>query len=164
MKQPLTTRRGRFRLLWKRYLLQCLLTCGALFAVLLILDLQHMVVIASIGATSFVVFAMPTHPTAQPRNVICGQMIGLASGSLLALVPHHSHIGNLLIYTGAVGTAYLLMVLTKTEHPPAAGTALGIAITGFYPSVLLTLFACVMMLSLLHWALRDHLTDFLRDG
>ena len=109
-----------------------------------------MVVIASLGATSFVVFAMPTHPTAQPRNVIWGQMIGLASGSAWSLVPYHSHMGSLLIYTGAVGTAYLLMVLTKTEHPPAAGTAMGIAITGFYPIVMLTLFACVVLLSVLH--------------
>ena len=39
--------------------------------------IEHAVVIASIGATAFIVFTMPRNITAKPRRVIGGHLAGL---------------------------------------------------------------------------------------
>jgi len=86
----------------------------------------ELVIVAAAGATTFTVFALPHHGTAQPRNVIGGHVIGIAVGfacSFLPLIPS----GSL-----AVGLSTLLMVPMDAEHPPAAGTALGLVV---FPSL-----------------------------
>jgi CBS domain-containing membrane protein len=66
--------RTEFPRLWKRYLYQNFLATVIFFAVLPTLTLQHAVVIASIGATAFIVFTMPRNITAKPRGVIGGHI------------------------------------------------------------------------------------------
>ncbi|RLG73997.1 MAG: HPP family protein, partial [Thermoprotei archaeon] len=58
-----------FRILWKNYVLQSLLATISIFIVLLFLSLQHAVVIASIGATTFIIFTMPNSIAAKSKNV-----------------------------------------------------------------------------------------------
>ena len=64
-----------FRQHWKNYVMQSLLATMSVFIVLYFLSLQHAVIIASIGATAFIVFAMPDSVTAQARNVIGGNWL-----------------------------------------------------------------------------------------
>jgi CBS-domain-containing membrane protein len=59
--------------------MQSLLATMSFFIVLYFLSLQHAVIIASIGATAFIVFAIPDNITAQARNVVGGQLVGLFS-------------------------------------------------------------------------------------
>ncbi len=73
-----TTIQNKFKKLWKYYLLQSLLATAALFILVLILR-DKMVVISAMGATAFIVFAMPTTVSAQTKNVIGGHLVGLAS-------------------------------------------------------------------------------------
>jgi CBS-domain-containing membrane protein len=70
--------------LWKNYFYQSFLATVVVFIVLLLLNMEHAVVIASIGATAFIVFTMPRNITTAPRRVIGGHLIGLFSGSLCA--------------------------------------------------------------------------------
>ena len=53
------------------------------------------------------------------------------------------------------------MVLTNTEHPPAAGTALGLDVEGWTPSAVLFVLLGVVMLSVVHMLLRLRLTNLL---
>jgi len=76
-----------FRILWKNYFYQSFLATAVVLIVLLLLSAEHAVVIASIGATAFIVFTMPRNVTAKPRRVIGGHLIGLFSGSLCSLIP-----------------------------------------------------------------------------
>jgi len=69
--------RREFKRLWKNYLYQSFLATIVVFIVLLLLNMEHAVVIASIGATAFIVFTMPRNITAAPRRVIGGHLIGL---------------------------------------------------------------------------------------
>lgn len=69
----------KFRRYWKHYVFQCLLATFVVFIVLLALSLKNAVIISSIGATAFIIFAMPKMMTANPRNVIGGQATGLIS-------------------------------------------------------------------------------------
>ena len=148
-----------FRLYWKHYVFQSLFATVAVFVVLYFLTLQNAVIIASLGATAFIVFAMPGYLTAQPRNVIGGHLAGLFWGALFSLVPHASLLGSLLCYSAAVGLSIFTMVVTDTEHPPASGTALGVAITGMHPDVLVAVVLSIILLSLIHHFFKPYLRD-----
>ena len=68
--------------LWVRAVLQCLLATASLAAVLLLLNRDYTVVVASLGATAFIIFATPRGIAAKVHNVLGGHMIGLASGAV----------------------------------------------------------------------------------
>ena len=148
-----------FRLYWKHYVLQSLFATVAVFVVLYFLSLQNAVIIASLGASTFIVFAMPDSITAKPRNVIGGHLVGLFWGFVFSLIPHAAMIGCLVCYSLAVGLSIFTMVVTDTEHPPAAGTALGVAITGMSPHVLIAVVLGIVLLSLIHRFFKPYLRD-----
>lgn len=147
----------QFRKLWRNYLLQSLLATVSLFGVLLVVDSEHSLVIASIAGTAFIVFAMPKTPSAAPRRVIGGQVIGLLCGAAWSAMPHDTWLTANAIFALAAGSSFLLMVITNTEHPPASATALGIVETGCTVEITVALLVCVLTLSLLHILLKSHL-------
>jgi hypothetical protein len=51
------------------------------------------------------------------------------------------------------------MAITNTEHPPAAGTALGIAAHEWSWQVVIFVFLSVVILSVVWWLLRSRLRD-----
>lgn len=79
--------------------------------------------VAAIGSTAFTVFAIPNHRTARPKNILGGHLICTIGGFGCSHIPSYFISGGV-----AVGLGTLLMVTTDTEHPPAAGTALGLAV------------------------------------
>ena len=151
--------RREFPRLWKNYLYQSFLATIIVFVVLVLLTVENAVVIASIGATAFIVFTMPRNITAKPRRVIGGHLIGLFSGSLCALIPHSSPLTYIIILSLAVGISICLMVALDVEHPPASGTALGVAITGFSPDVMIAVITSSLVLSLAHHFSKRFLKD-----
>ena len=159
MKTALSNIAEELRLYWKNYVLQSLAASASIFIVFLILTTEDAVIIASIGATAFIIFAMPESITAKPRNVIGGHITGIIVGALTALIPHQQTLTAVAVYSIAVGISMFIMVVIDTEHPPAAGTALGIAISGFSLSVTATLVLSALALSLIHHFFRRHLRD-----
>ena len=145
----------KFKKLWIYYILQSLLAAVALFALVLILGREKMVVISSIGATSFIVFAMPTSVSAKTRNVLGGHLVGLASGAIFfyTALPYYIE------YPAAVGVAIFLMVALDVEHPPAAGTALAVVIREVSPPVFVAIMTSALILSQCRYYLRHHLKD-----
>jgi CBS-domain-containing membrane protein len=150
-----------FRLFWKNYIFQSLLAALTTSIILLLLSMEHAVIIASIGASAFIVFAMPTNITARPRNVIGGHLIGLLCGSVCALIPQPSSLHSAIVYSLAVGLSFFLMVIANAEHPPASGTALGVAITGFSLDAMAAVITSTVILSLAHHFLRPFLRDLI---
>lgn len=159
MKKSLIKMDREFRLYWKHYVFQSLLATASVFMVLYFLSWQHAVIIASIGATTFIVFAMPDNITAQSRNVIGGHVVGLFCGFLFSLIPHSALMLSILIYSLAVGTSIFVMVVTDTEHPPASGTALGVVMTGISLQVLIVVVASIVILSVIHRLFKPYLKD-----
>lgn len=149
----------KFRLSWKNYIFQSFLATLTVFLVLLFLNIEHAVVIAAIGATTFIVFAMPNDITANPRNIIGGHLISFSIGSLCALIPQPSLWCSLMAYSLAVGFSIFIMVVIDTEHPPAAATALGLAITGFSLEAAIAVVTSAALLSLAHHFLKPLLRD-----
>jgi CBS-domain-containing membrane protein len=144
-----------FRQHWKNYVMQSILATIAVFIVLYFLNLRHAVIIASIGATAFIIFAMPESITAQPRNVIGGQLVGLFFGFIFSLFPQY----HIIMYALAVGASIFTMVVIDTEHPPAAGTALGVAITGITWEVFVAVTASIILLSIIHVLAKPYIRD-----
>lgn len=72
-------------------------------------------VLGSFGATCVLVFGFPDVPFSQPRNVIVGHFLSSLSG-LVFLALFGSHWWCVAL---AVGIAIILMMVTRTVHPPA---------------------------------------------
>ncbi len=159
MKRSVRKMVEEYRLHWRHYVFQSLLATLAVFIVLCLLSLQNAVIVASLGATAFIVFTMPDAITAQARNVIGGHAVGLSCGVFFSLLPHPTLLLSLLIYSVAVGASIFVMVVTDTEHPPAAGTALGVAMTGASLNVFSAVILSSIVFSLIHRCLRPHLRD-----
>jgi CBS-domain-containing membrane protein len=147
------------RVPWRYYFVQSLFATLAVFVVFIFLSLQHAVIIASLGSTVFIVFAMPNSITANPRNVVGGHLVGLAAGSLCSLIPHSTFLPATVVYAFAVGLSIFLMVVTDTEHPPASGTALGVVTAGFSLNVTIAVISSAIVLSLIHVSLKSRLKD-----
>lgn len=149
-------------------LLQSGLATLVIFVIVLFLDiLIGPAVVAALGSTTFVVFAMPNSPPAQPRRLFGGNIIGILTGagaSLLAgclasrtaITPQAS---QLLFTAVAVGAAILAMVITDTAHPPAAGLALGFVIDAWNIYTVAFVLAAVTLLAVSKRLLRRHLRD-----
>lgn len=151
---------AKFKANLQSYIFQSVLAGITIFAVMLFLNIaKHAVIIAAIGSTAFIVFAIPNSPTAGFRNVVGGHAVGIFSGYLSTLLPHFSFIHVSAAYAIAVALSVFLMVGTDTEHPPAAGTALGIAIIGFSPAIGLFTLLSALILSIGHYILKPWLKD-----
>lgn len=149
----------KFRLNYLRYISQCIAATIFIFIVLVILDvLTQTVLIASLGATSFISFTMPHTESSKPRYLIGGYAFGILVGVAVSLsigglqVEHDAQMQRLIVVSGAAiatGLAMFLMVITDTEHPPAAAVALGFVLNSWdLRSIVVVLLgvACISML------------------
>lgn len=150
---------ARFRPHWVSYVFQSVLATIAVLAALLALRQQNLVVAASLAATAFTVFAMPSSVTSRARNVVGGHLVGLVFGCLFAIISAHTGWGRDGFYALAVGCSMFAMAITNTEHAPAAGTALGVVIAGFSLRVILGVVVGVAVLTVIHQVLRPFLRD-----
>ena len=159
MKRSLRKMVAELRMHWRSYLLQSLLATLVVYVMLAALRLENVVIVASLGSTAFIVFAMPKSLSAQARNVIGGQLVGVACGSLGALVLRPGSPYAIAVYALAVGLSILVMVVTDTEHPPASGTALGIVTAGISLQVTIAVITGAVILSLIHHVAKERLRD-----
>lgn len=146
---------SKFKTLWKYYLLQCFLATVVLFILVLVLGEDNLLVISALGATAFIVFAMPKAASAKTRNVIGGHLVGLASGAIFYLTT----LPYLVEYPLAAGLAFFLMVALDVEHPPAVGTALAVVINEVSFNVFITIMLSAVVLSQCRYYLRGYLKD-----
>jgi CBS domain-containing membrane protein len=111
----------------------------------------------TLGAVAFLVFFTPTTAPASPRNAVCGNAIGIACGYGALWVTGLEHAvpatdanlgwARILAVSLALATSSALMILLNVPHPPAAGTALFVALGVITnPAHLLVLEAAVGLL------------------
>ncbi len=145
----------KFRALWPYYLLQSSFAVITLFIIVLILGKDKAVVISAIGASAFIVFAMPKNVSAKPRNLVGGHFLGLLCGALFYTLALPFY----LEYPLAVGLAIFLMVVLDMEHPPAAGTAMAVVIREVSIDTLLTIIFSALLLALVHYLFSHRLKN-----
>lgn len=121
---------------FKRYGTQCGMAGVVVLLLLLILDaVTQTVLIASLGASAFIAFAVPRSLHSDPRHLIGGYLVGMLAGTLMASL--HSLLASgagwdqaLMILFGALAISLAMfgMVVSRCEHPPAASLALGLVL------------------------------------
>ncbi|AKG52901.1 membrane protein [Dehalogenimonas sp. WBC-2] len=150
------------------YIVQSLLALVALFIILFFIEsLTQAVIVAALGASTFIVFTMPHSVTAQPRRLIGGHLIGIIVGSLCYLALYNSNLISansplaitVFVYALAVAISMFLMAITSTEHPPAAATALGILIYNGDSSAVPAIIIFTIALAIVRRMLRRYLVD-----
>ena len=120
------------------------------------------VVIASIGSTAFIVFSMPNSITAQPRRIIGGHLVGFFVGSCFAVFPFmYVTFFTALWYSLSVGITLFIMVVMDFEHPPAAGTALGMTLAGYTSSSAIAIIISVFILAFISYVTKPFLRDLI---
>ena len=143
---------------FKRYALQCGLAGVVVLVLLLVLDaVTQTVLIAALGASAFIAFAVPRSLHSGPRHMIGGYAIGIIAGCLMATLesamnvqgPVAAHAVMVIFGAMAISLAMFTMVVTRTEHPPAAALALGLVLNEWDLLTLAVVMAGITALSLI---------------
>ncbi len=153
----------------KNYIVQSLLATAVIAVILYALQgLTRGAIVAALGASTFIVFAMPHTIVAQPRRLIGGHTIGLICGSLCYYIFMVGPLRQVSVDWGfmhsfacalSVGLSIFLMTITNTEHPPAAGTALGLVAQEWSYSVVIFVLVCAIGLAIARRLLRFYLRN-----
>jgi len=158
----------KFRSRKLRYVAQCLLAGLVVFVLLMILDaVKNSAVIASLGASAFIVFTMPHQRRARSRLLIGGYVMGVLSAHLGYLPLWRGWVNPesamvVAVFAGlAVGLAIFLMVVFDFEHPPAAGVALGLVLNRCDPWITLVVLAGILVLAVSRILLKRVMIDLL---
>lgn len=176
-KSPEEKAVGRHRLLdpdfWRyawNYVFQCFLATATVVGVLLVLDYtDQTAIIASIGASAFIVFTSPGSQPAAYRSLLGGYSVGVVSGVACTILGRAISPLSSICWAGtpvvmggvAVGLSTFLMVLTDTEHPPAAGIALALVLNRWNAVSLLVIGVAIGMLVLVRYTFKSHLRDLI---
>lgn len=88
---------------------------------------QFTLLVGSMGATAVLVYAAPTAPLSQPRNVIGGHVVSAVVGVAIRILIGDMACGGSCAWLSsalAVSLSICAMLVTGTLHPPGGATAL----------------------------------------
>ena len=152
-----------------RYILQCLLATLVILLVMLLLDtVTQTVLISAFGASTFICFSMPHVRSSGSRYIIGGYIVGTVIGGFA------SQIADSVVFTAipdeaivivfgalATGLAIFAMVLTNTEHPPAAALALGYVLNEWDLMTMIAILVGIVLISTAKEVTRKWMIDLL---
>ena len=161
----------QFRRSRKNYLVQVALATAALFAILLLVDsLSDAALAVGLGSSAIIIFLSPSYRSASLRGLVGGHTLGVLIGLACSLLlfstaledpAADSTVLRAAILAASLGLLMLLMSTTDTEHPPAAGTVLGIAVKPWDPITLSIIVGAVLLLALIKFLLHRYLHDLI---
>lgn len=153
----------------RRYLFQCGLAGAVIFFVLFAMETSrnNVAIAASLGSSAFIVFAAPRSYSARLRSLVGGNLVGLSTGALLEVLIellfsegcHGWSIERITAGAAAVAVSMFLMSITDSEHPPAAGLALGVVLSQWSWTNLLLIAVSVTFLGLVKRFFSHRLMD-----
>lgn len=125
------------RLVWAAFVFVNGFVAVGLLAVLALLT-RVPLVFPSVGPTAFLLYFMPTAPTASPRNALCGHAVGIACGYAAlwltglqdapSAVLEEIHWRRVLAAALSLAATGAFMILFRVVHPPAGATTLIVAL------------------------------------
>lgn len=98
----------------------CSILLVALFTHALIANTAYPIIVASMGASTVILFIIPNSPLAQPWPFVGGQLTSALVGMTCALNINDTAFAS----SVAVGASVGLMLLLRCLHPPGAATSL----------------------------------------
>lgn len=154
---------------WKAYLIQSTAAAVLLWVILLAQDIiSSGAIVAAIASSVAIVFLVPHSVASSPVRIV--------GGHLSAVVAAYIVVGIALFFPDSVaeavwfkdllgavalGVAIMLMSMTNTEHAPAAGTALGLAILGTPVQPVLFIVTAAMIVAIARVLLGPRLQNLL---
>jgi len=151
------------------YFLQPLFAAIAVGLALFLFDIvDQPMIVASFGASAFIIFIRPHDKTSSPRNVLGGYVIGIVVGSVVHLatffdIEHDLTEKVLYLFAGglAVFFAMFCMAVTNTEHAPATSVALGLVLNTWRISIIGKVILGIVIISLVHHFLKKRMVDLM---
>ena len=153
----------------KNYIIQSLLAVAAVAIILYFVEAwTHAAIVAALGSSVFIVFAMPNTIVAQPRRLIGGHVVGLVCGLICYYIFIVGPFSKLctewefmiwVVCALSIGLSIFLMTITNTEHPPAAGTALGIVTHEWSSTTIIFIVVFAVSLAIVKILLKRYLKD-----
>lgn len=153
----------------RRYAMQCGLAGFVVLVLLLVLDaVTQTVLIAALGASAFIAFAVPRSLHSGPRNLVGGYIVGMLAGALMGTLNNmidasasFEHAVMIICGAIAISLAMFTMVVTRTEHPPAAALALGLVLNEWSFLTLVVILLGVIGLSVVKQLVLPALLDLI---
>jgi len=151
-----------------KYFLQCMLASVTILVVLLFLNiLEEAAIITALGASSFIVFAMPQSYSSGIKRLVGGYAVGLIIGFIFFLITNSNILVNIfdtytiLIVAAAfsVGISIFIMTIINTEHAPAAGIALGLVINKWDHTTIIFIIIAVLWMVTIKTIFKKYLID-----
>ncbi len=144
---------------------------SAVLVLILVVEIgvSNEAITASIASSVFLVFVVPHSIASSTRRLFGGHLVGVIVGvsayaALRAVVGDSEAISTeTFAVAGAigVGVAILLMAITNTEHPPAAGTTLALITFGSDTDAVLFILSGAAILSAIRLLLARRMTNLL---
>jgi len=161
----------RFHRMKMQYIGQCLLSAAVVLGVMIFLNVVvHSVVVASIGASAFIVFTMPHKRGSRVKYVLGGYLIGIIIGTFCFLMTELSWLRYLPLIDAhreeifgaiAVGLTMFAMIMSNMEHPPAASLALGLVLDGSSTKIVTVALAAILITCIARAILKRWLINLL---
>ena len=155
----------------KNYLFQCGLAILSLIVILMVQSaLFSEAIVVSVASAAFTIFVFPDSIASTPRRVIGGQIVAILAGAMFFAILNipalESAAETMTLLPSvaaalAVGLSILIMVATNTEHPPAAGVALGIVIDPWQWSAIAFVLIGALALSVIRVILKPKMINLL---
>ena len=156
---------------WAHYVTQCGLASLSLVLILIVGDtLLKAAIVVGVASSAFTIFVIPESVAATPRKVIGGHLVAALIGAGISYLLQTPGLEIYVLETRyileisaaiSVGIGIFFMVVTNTEHPPAAGTSLGLVIYGFDWTSVVFIISSAMLLSLVRILLRPRMINLL---
>jgi len=152
------------------YVIQGALAGFMIFVILLVLDIvTETALIAALASSAFVGFTMPHSESSSPRRLLGGYMVSMVIGISSSIIAKHeillAHIPAhpLLISMAAlaVGFSIFTMVITDTEHAPAAGLALGLVLNTWDLATIVLIFFSISFMATSKRLLKGRMKDLI---
>ncbi|PLX16106.1 MAG: hypothetical protein C0601_10810 [Candidatus Muiribacterium halophilum] len=153
----------------QKYIFQSLIGMLTMLVVLVFLDvLTHTGIISTLAATSFIVWTRPHSYSADPRRLIGGTSVGMLVGVFSS---HFAKIPWVITLFGGPSSSFaffgsltvfltiFIMVITDTEHPPAAGISLSLVLNQWSYGTLAFVMSVILVISFLRSKLRPYMIE-----
>lgn len=121
-------------------------------------------------ASAFIVFTMPYSQVSRARLLISSYIIGIITAGICTYISHRGFLVHIAVMEKfsysifgalAVGLAIFIMVITNSEHPPAAGLALGLVLNEWDIRAIAVALIGIISLSLIKTVLKPYMQNLL---
>jgi len=150
---------------FRNYIFQSFIVFVCVSLVLFLFEFFGGIIVASIGASSFILFVTPHANGSRARYVIGGYICGSVSGVLLSFLYAYvlrldlHYLAPVFVLAGAAALATFLMISAKLVHPPSAALALGLAADSSSIKTAAVAVLGVSILCVIRYALKKYLKN-----